>query len=72
MQGLTLYTASPIRRPKHVDKLYIHTDYGAYRVGIYTEQRLPDHSTLRLFTFDRDTKRTYVHRSRRRTSGVRW
>lgn len=72
LAGLSMRTDAPLQTPHHAGRLYIHRDTsGVTPVGVYTESRLDDGTTLRLYTFEADPKRVYTHRSRRRTDGVR-
>ena len=69
---LPMRTDAPLRTPHHVGRLYVQmgtTDVAP--VGVYTESRLDDGTTLRLYTFEREPHKVYTHRSRRRTDGVR-
>ena len=69
---LPMCTDAPLQAPHHVGRLYVHMEMsGVTPVGVYTESRLDDGTTLRLYTFDADPKQVYTHRSRRRTDGVR-
>ena len=69
---LPMRTDAPLQTPHHVGRLYVQMGTsGVTPVGVYTESRLGDGTTLRLYTFEADPKRVYTHRSRRRTDGVR-
>lgn len=69
---LPMRTDAPLQTPHHVGQLYVQMGTsGVTPVGVYTESRLDDGTTLRLYTFEKDPKRVYTHRSRRRTDGVR-
>ena len=72
LADLPMCTDAPLQTPHHVGRLYVHMGTaGATPVGVYTESRLDDGTTLRLYTFEADPTRVYTHRSRRRTDGVR-
>ena len=69
---LPMRTDAPLQTPHHVGRLYVQMGTaGVTPVGVYTESRLDDGTTLRMYTFEADPKRVYTHRSRRRTDGVR-
>ena len=69
---LPMRTDAPLRTPHHVGRLYVQIGTtGVTPVGVYTESRLDDGTTLRLYTFEREPHKVYTHRSRRRTDGVR-
>ena len=69
---LPMRTDAPLQTPHHVGRLYVQMGtVGVTPVGVYTESRLDDGTTLRLYTFEADRTRVYTHRSRRRTDGVR-
>ena len=69
---MPMRTDAPLQTPHHVGRLYVQMGtLDVIPVGIYTESRLDDGTTLRLYTFEREPDKVYTHRSRRRTDGVR-
>lgn len=68
---LPMWTDAPLQTPHHVGRLYVHMNARLTSVGVYTESRLNDGTTQRLYTFDREAGKVYTRRSWRRTDGIR-
>ena len=68
---LPMWTDAPLQTPHHVGRLYVHMNARLTSVGVYTESRLNDGTTQRLYTFDSEPGKVYTRRSWRRTDGIR-